>query len=182
MGRKGWRGLKDIQIMSKNGKIKVRWQWDSQDIQHVSIFYKKKGDIHNPGIKLNKHKIYKIPNKDIGEEEKELTLERGLYTFIFFINEGEEGSREIVRDDIMLGEPFRVDMEWQGHKAGTVVSFRLSESELPADTLRYEAEGYKHLLPYPVRTGCRLLVPNVFDREKIHFRIVEPYNKAYVLV
>lgn len=173
--------MRDIQIMSKNGKIKVRWRWDSEDIQHVSIFYKKKEDTYNSGIKLNKHKVYRVPNKEIGEEEKELTLERGLYTFTFFINEGEEGSREIVCDDIMLGEPFQVSMEWQGHKAGTIVSFRLPESELPAGTLLYEAEGYQHLLPYPVRTGCRLLVPNVFDRKRIRFRIVEPYHKAYVL-
>ena len=173
--------MSDIQIMSKNGRIKIRWWWDNEDEKNVSVFYKKKGEADLPGIKLNKHKVYRIPNKDIGEEEKELTLERGLYTFTFFINEGEEGSREIVCDDIMLGEPFQAEMEWQSHKAGMIVSFRLMESELPAGTLLYEADGYKHLLPYPIGTGCRLLVPNVFDREKIRFRIMAPYDKAYVL-
>ncbi len=140
--------MRDIQIMSKNGRIKIRWWWDNEDEKNVSVFYKKKGEADLPGIKLNKHKVYRIPNKDIGEEEKELTLERGLYTFTFFINEGEEGSREIVCDDIMLGEPFQAEMEWQSHKAGMIVSFRLMESELPAGTLLYEADGYKHLLPY----------------------------------
>lgn len=174
--------MRDIQITSNNGKIKIRWWWSSEDIKHVSIFYKKKEDDDEWGTKLSKHKIYRISAKETGEEEKELALERGLYTFTFLINEGEEGNRKVICDNIMLGEPFRVELEWQSHKAGILIHFRLPEGELPEGALLYEVEGYKHLLPYPVRSGTSLLIPNVFYREKVRLRVIEPYDKVYMLV
>lgn len=173
--------MEEIQIECRNGKIRIHWRWCSKDTEYATIFYKEKSGRGGAGAPFHEHKIYRTASDDRGEAERALESERGLYTFTFVINGEEEGKREIVYDDVMLGEAFYIRTEWRGHEEGTVVVFSEVEREVPSGVMEYTAGKYRHRLPYPIRQGCCLLVPGVYRQEEIKFRLSEPYDKAYIL-
>lgn len=176
--------LKNIEIKSESGQIRIFWEWDNEEVSGIDIRYKKRGFGEGDGTEFAKGGVIRHPGERTGNACRRLVDECGLYTFTFIPiirNRGQEEEKVVV-ENVVLGNPINIYWRLESKKEGTVIAFPENQFTIGPGIVKLLYGKYEYVFQYEISSASRLLFPQGVKTEKLLLQAAEPYDRIYRFV